>query len=271
METASKIGSMKNEAEALKVENEAKSLAERANKIVDDVWKNCRGKDRSIDLTTLASDDTPLPVEPRDPHHFCKGAILLQRAEPEDESVSMIMKTTGRNDSWGFTCKYCSLTVGDYQALRISKGRPLQSKLLLAASHLDSNRSFDDFRAYYRCLCCAEEGRTVDFGNAIAFECHMQKHVGFQPKRYDQPDVVVEQTAEELLQFTSRTEDIHADTAGVLPKDVGVVGDAWVQNGRNDSTAASVYELPSSIQPATTSTVSEQQARYSVWSPHRQV
>ncbi|KAH8883301.1 hypothetical protein GQ53DRAFT_846975 [Thozetella sp. PMI_491] len=81
---------------------------------------------------------------------------------------------------WGFVCAYCFLEVGDYSAVRFShRGEPVVYSDMLAASHVMACPSFQDRRAYYKCLACYENHQDLDFPSASAFEKHMQTHPGY--------------------------------------------------------------------------------------------
>jgi hypothetical protein len=102
---------------------------------------------------------------------FCYGALLLQSDDYLDGATLASDPTLY---VLGFTCKHCSLEVGDY---RLSKwGKTVISTRLLAASHVVSYPSFTDRRAAYKCLPCHAKHFDIDFPSAAALEQHLKKH-----------------------------------------------------------------------------------------------
>ena len=105
------------------------------------------------------------------PRKFCYGALLLQSDDYLDGAALACDPTLF---VLGFTCKYCSLEVGDYRMR--SSGKTAVSTRLLAASHVVSCPSFVDRRAAYKCLPCHAKHFDIDFPSATALERHLNKH-----------------------------------------------------------------------------------------------
>jgi hypothetical protein len=133
--------------------------------------------------------------QPTRPRPFCYGAKLVQSGKSHNDLESL------RSTEWGIVCKFCNLEIGTYPSIRLKSDHELrdQAKLpavdillreeaietrsLLAASHLIACRSFENRGAFYRCLPCHQRGRLVDLRSASAFEEHMQKHPTFVLKQ----------------------------------------------------------------------------------------
>lgn len=110
--------------------------------------------------------------------NFCPGAIACQHGA---DLASIATSVDGDNaiSNWGFKCRHCNLEVGDCKALRMeSDGTTLEMSTLLASSHLMACYT-RDLKAFYRCLACHIDQRTVDFATATELERHMETHADF--------------------------------------------------------------------------------------------
>lgn len=119
-------------------------------------------------------------TDKKPPREFCYGAKLFQIGEKNDEDLEKLATAASSKSGWGYICKFCKLEVGYYPAIRLtSDGKALESSKLLTASHLVACKSLLDHRAFYRCLACYMQHKIVEFPSALAFEKHMERHIGF--------------------------------------------------------------------------------------------
>jgi hypothetical protein len=161
------------------VEKGRKELQDRADTLKDEIeGALMQFTNRIASTNSLEWNEAPASLSDR-PLHFCQGAILCQSGKADARKLSV----PGPKDSpqrWGFVCTYCFLEVADYSAVRFSRtGEPVVHSDMLAASHVMACASFNNRRAYYKCLACYENHEDVDFSSAQAFEKHMQSHPGY--------------------------------------------------------------------------------------------
>ncbi|SPO02321.1 uncharacterized protein DNG_04994 [Cephalotrichum gorgonifer] len=131
------------------------------------------------------------------PAPFCDGAVLCQSGQADARKLAI--RGANAQDSpprqqWGFICRYCYLEL------------PTTTPACV---------SFDDHRAYYKCLACYESHKHCQFATAHAFEQHMQSHPGFSfikkgGKPEPEPEPLPAAVSEETL---DKAED-DADTNG---------------------------------------------------------
>ncbi|KAM5358930.1 hypothetical protein ACJZ2D_014880 [Fusarium nematophilum] len=162
------------------VERRRKTLLENAIRLQGDIEDALIQFSNRIG-TTARIDTCNATLKPSDPpRDFCYGAILCQCGIADAESLSTRAMPSKSKPRWGFICMYCYLEVGSYRAIRLSRqGEALVSSSLLAASHLAACSSFNDRRAFYKCLACHQNLGDMEFSSAEALEMHMRKHPTF--------------------------------------------------------------------------------------------
>lgn len=140
------------------------------------LWKRCE------DLLKKAKGypEEPVDLDPsvpsEEPPKFCYGAPLIQNSKVDMDLIY------ASNTSWGFVCKYCSLEVADYSAIRLGDDNTkiIQQRSLLAASHVSACPSWDNLSSFYKRVACYMEYKEINLGSALSFEKHMQtRHLRF--------------------------------------------------------------------------------------------
>lgn len=152
-----------------KLQKSLEAAEHKASEYLDSLW-------RAVNMEVA---DYRRLTKARSPRPFCIGALLLQHGRADLASIN---KTAQDPRNGAFECRYCNLDVDCYRAVRTNKDdQVLESRALIAASHLQSCMSSSDPRAFYRCLACLQQGgEEVDFASAIALERHMEIHSGFE-------------------------------------------------------------------------------------------
>jgi hypothetical protein len=179
------------------VEKSQEAAEDKASKYLNLLWR----------AANMDGADYRRLAKAQSPRQFCTGALLLQHGRADLASVN---KTAEDPQNGTFECRYCNLDVVCYRAIRTNKDdQVLESRALIAASHLQSCMSLSDPGAFYRCLACLQQGgEEVDFATVIALEHHMEIHSGFEVV-YGREDVqrgtVV--VAEEARRFLSDDKD----------------------------------------------------------------
>lgn len=133
---------------------------------------------RRMDVAKPGHDTSdPLPETRR--FDFCYGALLCQAGKADASQISLLGEQQADKTPlrWGFICQHCFLEVADYSAVRFSQdGEPVVYSEMLAACHVMACASFDNRRAYYKCLACFGLRKDVNFSSASALEKHMETH-----------------------------------------------------------------------------------------------
>jgi hypothetical protein len=168
---------------------------------IDRFWTD---EAKRLGLPEEVSEETALQQASR-PRPFCYGAKLVQSGRPHHDLESPL------SADWGTICKFCNHEIGSYQSIRLNSdsecrenaatpsydnvlsGKVIETSSLLAASHLIACRSFQDRKAFYRCLPCYQRGIPIDLPSAMVYEKHMRMHPNFilQQDRGDMDSTIV--------------------------------------------------------------------------------
>ncbi|KAG4439318.1 hypothetical protein IFR05_005193 [Cadophora sp. M221] len=191
------------------------------------------------------------------PRKFCYGALLLQSDDYLDGAA---LACDPALFVLGFTCKYCSLEVGDYR-MRSSKKTAVSTRLL-AASHVVSCPSFMDRRAAYKCLPCHAKHFDIDFPSATALERHLKKHPNTKQLRdVEEKDIMEELNIDpEELGLQPDTDDVEKGASLLCPPDSAKLSKsepsaAYPRTPRKvaPADAVSINSVEGTLKPASTS------------------
>lgn len=181
------------------VEKRRKALEDQAYRLKHEMERALTQFNKRIDNVPESNEDHALL--PDRPLEFCQGAILCQfgRADARKLSVPSTKDSTLR---WGFVCSFCYLEVADYSAIRFSHhDDPVVYPDMLAASHVMACASFQDRRAYYKCLACYENHQDIHFSSAQAFEKHMQEHPGYSFLKVEAEAAALRETEQNITDY----------------------------------------------------------------------